>query len=642
MLHGSMIDPTFGVNGEAEVAGDLFVVQPDGKIISIEKLPDGAGITIRRYLASGLADLTFGLDGAESINPTSCAEYPKALAVEPGGKVVVAINTYGCDVGDAASLLVRFNVNGKLDQSFGAVGIAVLNDPVLGSINALAIQPDGKIVFAGQGKWFTYYTMLLGRCTSAGTLDRTFGRGGVVLTWYEGCGACPPEGSLDSVSITPDGSILAGGLMAFSYLDRIDLAITKFNNLGRLEFLRHYRSGYSDHYGTLRFVKQLPDGKILGIGESIARFLSDGTLDPAFRLNGLFYAGGAIAGHGAILPDGNILHANRIGNPGGPDANSISLVSRDGRALGGIYTRLAPFPLKAALAQPDGKIIVITDKMRRYTSIGSAAAESGLIGYFRPADGRWSIRYDYSQNEYAFGLAGDIPTPGHYPPAIPGSMGTTSLVGVYRPSNGNWYIATTTGYAIPLTGSVDERPVVGDYDGDGFDDFTLFENGRWRMVLSSDWSKPVRSWGTAGDLTVRGDYDRDGIDDLAVFRPSTGVWYILRSTDGSMQAEQFGLGTDRPVPGDYDGDGRTDLAVFRPSNGVWYIRNSFDGSVRAVQFGISSDRPVPADYDSDQLTDVAIFRDGSWYIAQSGNNTLKVVQWGQAGDVPLSPGFTAN
>ena len=72
-----------------------------------------------------------------------------ALALQPDGKIVVAGESSASGNGDFA--LARYLPNGTLDPSFGGDG-RVLTDFGSGSYDgasALALQPDGKIVVAG-------------------------------------------------------------------------------------------------------------------------------------------------------------------------------------------------------------------------------------------------------------------------------------------------------------------------------------------------------------------------------------------------------------------------------------------------------------------------------------------------------------
>ena len=97
-----------------------------------------------------------------------------AVALQRDGKIVAA------GTGRGVFALARYNPNGSLDQSFGTGGIVSTavgtGDEALA--RAVAVQPEGKVVVAGSTVTCTYDDFTLARYTPAGVLDRTFGSNG--------------------------------------------------------------------------------------------------------------------------------------------------------------------------------------------------------------------------------------------------------------------------------------------------------------------------------------------------------------------------------------------------------------------------------------------------------------------------------
>lgn len=102
-----------------------------------------------------------------------------------------------------------------------------------------------------------------------------------------------------------------------------------------------------------------------------------------------------------------------------------------------------------------------------------------------------------------------------------GPMGSTTYL-----DNGRYALLSVT------MGSANCRPVAGDFDGDGYADFNLFQysTGNWTLMLSSQGYQPFTfACGAPGDQPAAGDYDGDGLADPAIYKCSSGQWLIFLS-----------------------------------------------------------------------------------------------------------------
>jgi hypothetical protein len=150
-------------------------------------------------------------------------------------------------------------------------------------------------------------------------------------------------------------------------------------------------------------------------------------------------------------------------------------------------------------------------------------------------------------------------------------------------------------------------PNVGDFDGDGKNDFCLQRSnpaspgqGQFVLLRSSDFGVEYINWGLANDFIVPGDYDGDGKSDFMVRRNGSNPyqWYLLTRTGGGTGASPifWGIPGDIMTPGDYDGDGKTDIAIWRPSanpaNNLFYVRRSTDSSLQVFKWGLQNDTPT--------------------------------------------------
>jgi hypothetical protein len=186
-------------------------------------------------------------------------------------------------------------------------------------------------------------------------------------------------------------------------------------------------------------------------------------------------------------------------------------------------------------------------------------------------------------------------------------------IAIWRPSSGEWWVMAQSGsqQTTHAWGMNLDKPVPGDYDGDGKTDFSVFRpsDSNWYILYSSGGGNQIQ-FGLRDDEVAQADYDGDGRTDAAIYRPSTGTWYVSRSSDAVWMVKQFGLSTDKPVPADYDGDGRADVAFWRSTEAKFYILRSSNEQMQIISFGQAGDFPVPGDYDGDGKADAAVWRGG--------------------------------
>ncbi len=169
--------------------------------------------------APGDPDPTFGTGGivyyslGSGPSPTARLD---AVALQPDGKIVVAGR--GTDSNGHDSFLVaRLNSDGSLDPSFAVGGVFMpqlgSGSPAFSAAHAIALQPDGKILVGGEANGSPSGFMLL-RLKSNGTPDSDFGDDGKVLADLPSDG--PDYPIVNALAVQPDGDIVAVGTAVFS------------------------------------------------------------------------------------------------------------------------------------------------------------------------------------------------------------------------------------------------------------------------------------------------------------------------------------------------------------------------------------------------------------------------------------------
>jgi uncharacterized delta-60 repeat protein len=612
-------DQTFGSGGKVVVqlypTGEGLtevVLQPDGKILAAGSPSQGQGFILARFDPNGGLDPGFGTGGFATATFGDQIAEAEGVVLQPDGKIIVIGSSgagYGSELNDFA--IARFNADGSVDQNFGSGG--KLKTHFSGQFNTgtraaeAVLQPDGKLIVAGSYKnEGTFREIALARYNTNGTLDNTFGGGGMLSTAFGG------NAHGNAVRLQSDGKIVAAGYfetarhnndMALARYDANGALDTTFGNGGKV--IKDL-FGSSDDIAYALSIQR--DGKLVAVGRTgqypnfrvgVARFNSNGDFDSGF--------GNA----GKVLTDFGLFSSQAYS----------SAIQEDGKIVVGGYgsSGSADFILARYLAVPNAK---------QFDFDGDAKAD---VSVYR--GGTWYLDRS-TAGFYAaqFGLGSDKVVPADYD-----GDGKTDIA-VFRPSEGNWYrldssTGTFSGFHFGLNGDI---PVPGDYDADGYADYAVFRAGTW-YIQRTTLGFFAQQFGLSTDRPTPGDFDGDSKTDVAVYRD--GDWYIDRSTGGFL-ATHFGLASDRALPADYDADGKADIAVWRPGEGVWYVFQSATGTTKYFVLGVPSDIPVPADYDGDGKADFAVYRgSGTWWIWQSAASGYISESFGLPSDVPIPSAF---
>jgi uncharacterized delta-60 repeat protein len=472
------LDPTFGNGGKlTDWSGRAngVAIQADGKIVAVGRTPANTSLgvfIVARYNPDGSRDATFGNAGRVSI-PVGFfgSSFGVDVAIQPDGKIVVTC--YDDDQNFGA--LVRLNVDGSLDTSFGSNGSV----GTTGSVYSVAIQPDGKIITSAGVPYKSPFNYRIRRYNANGSVDTTFGNGGV---------ADLPIGAT-AVVVQDDGRIVAAG-------------------------------GASNAF-------------------AVARLNSDGTADQSFGNGGLVTTAiGSEASSVSVQSDGKIVAVSILRNVGNQflvryNANGSLDSTFDNDGIVSLAEGLccwAYYSFRHVVALTNGGIVVKGTSFNGSNydfAIGRYNADGSLDTTFGGGDGVTTVDFNNS-NDFASAMAldkqGRIVVAGESnesfaiarfrlnaqaPSDFDGDG--RSDVSVFRPSDSVWYLnQSTNGFSATQFGLSTDKITPADFDGDGKTDIAVYRDGTWYWLNSYDNNFQTRQFGIASDIPVPADYYTGG------------------------------------------------------------------------------------------------------------------------------------
>ncbi len=372
------LDTTFGSNGV--VQGPIttwsddagLLIQPSNGDIVIGGLVLGGKTTpdsfaLARYTPNGTLDSTFG-NGGEVVTRFASDASVNSLALENGDIVAGGWTQSGW-------LLARYTPSGSLDTTFGSAGFVTISWPpnpgpkgtYMGyNITSLLVQPNGQIVTVGTGTGSNGYpTWALARYNSDGSLDSTFGSGGIVTSTPTGNGAANGAALQSNGQIVVVGGQAVGGVGAH-YVQASLFEVGVYNANGSLD--TSFGSGgfviQTTTYGaTAAGVVIQPDGKIVVAGSVAMGGAQFGLVPEDFRLARY---GPSAAQIGSFTASPNPVTAG----------SNVTLTASN-----------------IILADPNSSITQVAFYL---DSNGDGILEPGtdtLLGYGTPSNGTWTLTF---------------------------------------------------------------------------------------------------------------------------------------------------------------------------------------------------------------------------------------------------------
>ncbi|HXJ55645.1 MAG TPA: Calx-beta domain-containing protein [Verrucomicrobiae bacterium] len=319
LLNNSQNDESFSTAAVPVGHTETLLLQPDSRILiggSYDDWVPAPNNGLIRLEANGQIDPSFNPGSFEPRSFWTASRNDisvQALALQPDGRILVA-GAFHSLAGNRSDRVTRLLRDGSPDPTFfRAVAAAETNQNAFAS--ALALQPDGKILVGGQ------FSSLQG--AAAGGLIRLNPDGTPDVTFQAQLG---PGASVRTIRVLPDGDILVGGA------DWATGMLVRLKANGSLD--ETFDVG-SPPNGTVTDLMLLPDGDVLAAG---AFTLFNGVARRGLvRLNAasVAYSRLALAPTEILVPEGNVSQVTVTRRGETNLTTTVDLITRAGTATPG-------------------------------------------------------------------------------------------------------------------------------------------------------------------------------------------------------------------------------------------------------------------------------------------------------------------
>ncbi len=298
-----LLDSTFDTDGKLTTDfggesdfGNRVVINASGKIVIVGTATltnTYYDFALLRYNTDGSLDTSFDTDGKVSTAIRTSTDEAASVAVLANGSFVLAGSAQNVNKDFALS---RYSAFGQLDSDFGTNGkVTTSIDSGDDLVRRVIETPTGKLLAVGRTQSGSNWNVALAQYHADGSLDTTFGTGGIVVTDF----GSADDDAVD-VAIDALGNIFVAGHR--SGANGMDIVVARYDVNGTLNTTFGTNGfvttslGASDETAAKLAIQN--DGKLVLVGYTtansnadmlVARYNSDWTLDTAFDSDGIAF-----------------------------------------------------------------------------------------------------------------------------------------------------------------------------------------------------------------------------------------------------------------------------------------------------------------------------------------------------------------